>query len=43
VLAAPVNSEKVNQNGVGAEWEIVNETTSKSDAWTRQRTQPLLT
>jgi hypothetical protein len=43
VLAAPVHSEKVNQNGVGAEWEIVNETTSKGDAWIRQRAQPLLT
>ena len=43
VLATPVNSEKVNQNGVGAEWEIVNERTSKGDAWIRQRAQPLLT
>jgi len=42
VLAAPVHSEKVNENWVGAEWEIVNETTSKGDAWIRQRAQPLV-
>jgi len=29
MLAAPVNSEKVNENRVGAEWEIINEITSK--------------
>jgi hypothetical protein len=43
MLAAPVNLENVNKNGVGAEWEIVNETTSKGDAWIRQCAQPLLT
>jgi len=32
MLAAPVHSEKVNENIVGAEWEIINETTSKGDA-----------
>jgi hypothetical protein len=35
VLAALVNSEKLNQNEVGAELEIINETTSKGDAWIR--------
>jgi hypothetical protein len=43
VLAAPVNSEKVNENFVGADSEIVNETSTKGDAWIRQRAQPLLT
>jgi len=43
VLAAPVDSENVIENGVGADWEIVNETTSKGDAWTHQHAQPLLT
>jgi len=43
MLTAPVHSEKVNENRVGAEWEIVNETTSKGDAWFRYRAQPLLT
>jgi hypothetical protein len=43
VLAAPVDSQKVNENWVDADWEIVNETTSKGDAWIRQRAQPLLT
>jgi hypothetical protein len=43
VLAAPLDSEKVNENWVGGDWEIVNETTSKGDAWIRQRAQPLLT
>ena len=33
VLAAPVHSEKVNENGVGGDWEIVKETSSKGDAW----------
>jgi hypothetical protein len=28
---------------VGADWEIVNETKSKGDAWIRQRAKPLLT
>jgi hypothetical protein len=43
VLAAPVDSENVNENGVGGAWEIINETTSEGDAWIRQRDQPLLT
>jgi hypothetical protein len=43
VLAPPVESKKVNKNGVGGDWEIVNETTSNGDAWIRQRFQPLLT
>jgi hypothetical protein len=42
VHAAPVDSEKVNENGVGADCEIINETTSKGDAWICQLTQPLL-
>jgi hypothetical protein len=41
-LAAPVDSEKVNENWVGADWEIINETYSKGDAWIRESTQPLL-
>ena len=40
MLAAPVNLKNVNKNGVGAEREIVNETTSKGDAWIPQHTQP---
>jgi hypothetical protein len=42
-LAAPVDSEKVNENRVGADWEIITETLSKGDAWIRKRSQPLLT
>ena len=42
-LAAPVDSENVNENGVGAHWEIVNETSSKGDTWIHYRAQPLLT
>jgi hypothetical protein len=37
VLAAPVDSEKVNENWVGGEWEIINETSSKGDKWILQR------
>jgi hypothetical protein len=40
VLAAPVDSEKVNENLVGAAWEIVKETISKGDKWILQRAQP---
>uniref|UniRef100_A0A2K1Y9T4 Uncharacterized protein n=1 Tax=Populus trichocarpa TaxID=3694 RepID=A0A2K1Y9T4_POPTR len=29
-LAAPVDSEKVNENRIGADWEIVTETPSKA-------------
>jgi len=43
VLAAPVDLENINENGVGGDWEIINETTSKGDVWIRQRAQPLLT
>ena len=43
VLAAPVDSEKANENWVGADWEMINETTSKCDVLIRQRAQPLLT
>ena len=43
VLAAPVDSENVNENLVGPDWEIVNETNSKGDMWILQGTQPLLT
>jgi hypothetical protein len=42
-LEALVDLEKVNENEGGAECEIVNETTSKGDAWISQRAQPLLT
>jgi hypothetical protein len=42
-LAALVDLEKVNKNGVGAAWEIVTETPSKVDAWIRKRSKPLLT
>jgi hypothetical protein len=43
MLAAPVDSKNVNENGVVGDWEIVKETTSKGDGWIRQRAQPLLT
>jgi hypothetical protein len=43
VLAARVDSEKVNENWVGGDWEIVNEISSKGDNWIIQRAQPLLT
>jgi hypothetical protein len=42
-LAAPLYSEKVNENRVAAGWEIVTETLSKGDALIRKRSQPLLT
>jgi hypothetical protein len=42
-LADPVYSEKVKENEVGADWEIVNETTCKGDALIRQLAQPLVT
>jgi len=35
-VTAPVDLEKVNKNGVGANWEILNETHSKGDAWIRK-------
>jgi hypothetical protein len=37
MLAAPVDPEKVNENWVRADWEIVNKTTSKGDVWIRKR------
>jgi hypothetical protein len=33
----------VNENGVGAELEIINETPSTGDGWNYQHGQPLLT
>jgi len=42
-LAAPVDSEKNNENKVSADWEIINEKPSKDDARIRKRSQPLLT
>jgi hypothetical protein len=42
-LAAPVDSEKFNENVVSADWEIVIETLSKGDVWIQKRSQPLLT
>jgi len=42
-LAVPVDSEKVNENTVDADWEILIETPSKGDAWIWKRSQPLLT
>jgi len=35
-LAAPFDSEKVNKNGIGADWEIVTETPFKTDTWIRK-------
>jgi hypothetical protein len=32
-LTTPVDLEKLNDNGVGADWEIITETPSKADAW----------
>jgi hypothetical protein len=42
-LAVPIDTEKVNKNRVGADWEIITETPSKGDAWIWKRSQPLLT
>jgi hypothetical protein len=41
-LTTPVDSEMVNENGVGADSEMVNEPPSTGDAWIRESTQPLL-
>ena len=41
-LAGPVDSDNVNENGVGADSEMVNETPSTGDAWIRESTHPLL-
>jgi len=40
VLAALVDSGKVNENWVGADWENINKTTSKGDAWFCECAQP---
>jgi hypothetical protein len=42
-LAAPFDSEKVNENGVRGDWEIFTKTPSKGDAWIRKSSQSLLT
>jgi hypothetical protein len=42
-FAAPVDSDKVNKNGVAADSEIITKTTSKGEAWIRQHSQPLMT
>jgi hypothetical protein len=42
-LVAPVDEEKVNKNGGGSDFEIVNETPSTNDVWIHESTQPLLT
>jgi len=39
----PVDLEIVKENWVAADSEIVTETSSRVDAWIRQRSQPLLT
>jgi len=41
--ATPLDIEKVNENRVGADSEIITETASKGDAWIQKRSQPLLT
>jgi hypothetical protein len=43
VLAALVDSENVNENLVGPDWEIVNETSYNGDKWILQRAKPLWT
>jgi len=43
VLAAPIDSEKVNEKWVGGALEIINDTSSKGDKWILQRGHPLLT
>jgi len=40
VLAAPVDSEKFNENSDGGDWEIINEIRYKGDKWILQRAQP---
>jgi len=32
-VTTPVDSEKVNENRVGADWEIITEAPSKGDEW----------
>jgi hypothetical protein len=36
-LTAPVDSEKVNENKLGADWKIIAETPFKGDTWIRKR------
>jgi hypothetical protein len=36
-VTAPIDSEKVNENRVGADREIITEAPFKGDAWTRKR------
>jgi len=36
-LIAPVDSEKVNENELGADWKIIAETPFKGDTWIRKR------
>jgi len=40
VLAAPVDSENVNENLVDPDLEIVNETSYNGDKWILQRANP---
>ena len=40
-LAAPVDPEKVNENGVGGDWEIITEKPSYGDAWIPKSSQSL--
>jgi hypothetical protein len=41
-FASLVDSQKVNENGVGADSEIITETPFKGHTWIRKRSQPLL-
>ena len=41
-LAAVFDEEKVNANGVVADWENSNETTLTGDAWIQKHSQPML-
>jgi hypothetical protein len=41
--AAPLDSEKFNENRVGVAWEIITKTPSKGDAWILKSSQPMLT
>ena len=42
-LAAPVDEEMVNENGVTTNSEIITETPFKGDTWIQESSQPLLT
>jgi len=37
VLVAPIDLENINENWVGGDWEIINETSSKDDKWILQQ------